>query len=147
MSLYGDYDVNNIFAKIISGDISCYKIYEDANTLSFLDLFPQSYGHCLVISKKSQARNLLDIEADHLTNLILTTQKIAQVIAKELQPDGIKIAQFNGEAAGQTVFHLHMHIIPRYIASELGVHACKQADADTLRTLQNRLVSAIKLSV
>ena len=114
MSLYGDYDSQNIFAKIIRGEMPCYKLYEDDDVLAFLDLFPQSFGHTLVIPKRAEARNLLEIDADSLSKLTLAVQKVARVLADELQPDGVQIAQFNGAPAGQTVFHIHMHVIPRF---------------------------------
>jgi len=113
MSLSGQYDPENIFAKILRGDMPCVKVYEDDDVLSFMDVFPQSKGHVLVIPK-SPARNLLDADAAILTPLIVRTQSIALAVEKALQPDGIVITQFNGAPAGQTVFHLHFHIIPRY---------------------------------
>ncbi|QLF92515.1 HIT family protein [Pseudomonas sp. ABC1] len=143
MSLYGAYDDQNIFAKIIRGEASCYKVYEDEDVLAFLDLFPQSFGHTLVIPKRAKARNLLEVDADSLTKLTLVAQKLARVLADELQPDGIQVAQFNGAPAGQTVFHLHVHIIPRYNDASLGAHASGKADPAELNALQERLVRRI----
>lgn len=139
MSLYGDYDSQNIFAQIIRGDMPCFKLYEDEDVLVFLDLFPQSYGHTLVIPKRAQARNLLEIDGDNLTRLTLAVQKVARVLADELEPDGVQIAQFNGAPAGQTVYHIHMHVIPRYSGGELAAHASGKADATELEKLQARL--------
>jgi len=139
MSLYGQYDQNNIFAKIIKGEIPCYKIYEDEETLAFLDLFPQSYGHTLVISKTSMARNLLEVEPQDLAQIMASVKKVAAAINTQLKPDGIQICQFNGEAAGQTVFHLHFHIIPRFTGEDLSLHAGKQANAEDLANLQQKL--------
>lgn len=140
MSLYGDYDSQNIFAKIIRGEMPCYKLYEDDDVLVFLDLFPQSFGHTLVIPKRAEARTLLEIDADSLTKLTLAVQKVARVLADELQPDGVQIAQFNGAPAGQTVFHIHMHVIPRFSEQGLHSHASGKADPAELEQLQARLV-------
>lgn len=140
MSLYGDYDSQNIFAKIIRGEMPCYKLYEDDDVLVFLDLFPQSFGHTLVIPKRAEARNLLEIDANSLTKLTLAVQKVARVLADELQPDGVQIAQFNGAPAGQTVFHIHMHVIPRFAEQGLQNHASGKADPAELEKLQARLV-------
>ncbi|WP_027896793.1 HIT family protein [Zestomonas thermotolerans] len=143
MSLYGEYDPQNIFAQIIRGDAPCYKLYEDDDVLAFLDLFPQSRGHTLVIPKKAQARNLLEIDADSLSKMILTVQKLTRVLVDELQPDGVQVAQFNGAPAGQTVFHIHMHIIPRYAGEGLGIHAASKAEAAELEALQARIVARL----
>ena len=114
MSLDGDYDEDNVFAKIIRGDLPAAKVYEDAHVLAFMDVFPQARGHTLVVSKKSHARNLLDVEADVLSHVILDVQRVAKAMRAALRPDGIVVTQFNGAPAGQTVFHLHFHLIPRY---------------------------------
>ena len=143
MSLHGDYDAQNIFAKIIRGEAPCYKVYEDEDVLAFLDLFPQSRGHTLVIPKQAAARNLLDIDADNLCKVTLATQKVARAVAEELAPAGIQIAQFNGAPAGQTVFHIHFHIVPRYEGQGLGVHAAQKADEADLKDLQERLAKRL----
>jgi len=143
MSLHGAYDPNNIFALILAGKLDCYKLYEDNDCLVFLDLFPQSFGHTLVIPKHAKARNLLEVDGETLGKLMQVVQKITRVLVAELQPDGVQIAQFNGAAAGQTVFHLHVHIIPRYSDEALSRHAGKQADADVLKALQARLQPAM----
>lgn len=123
MSLKESYDPDNIFAKIIEGDIPSVKIYEDDEVLSFMDAFPQTRGHTLVIPKRAQATNLLTVDADVLSTLIQRTQKIAQAIDKALAPDGIRIAQFNGAPAGQSVFHIHFHIIPVWESGAMKPHA------------------------
>jgi histidine triad (HIT) family protein len=143
MSLHGDYDAQNIFAKIIRGEAPCYKLYEDEDVLAFLDLFPQSRGHTLVIPKQAAARNLLEIDADNLCKVTLATQKVARAVAEELAPAGIQIAQFNGAPAGQTVFHIHFHIVPRYEGQGLGVHAAQKADEADLKDLQERLAKCL----
>ncbi len=147
MSLHGDYDAQNIFAKIIRGEAPCYKLYEDEYVLAFLDLFPQSRGHALVIPKQAAARNLLDIDADSLGRLALATQKVARAVAEELEPAGIQIAQFNGAPAGQTVFHIHFHIVPRYEGQGLGVHAAQKGDEADLKVLQERLAKRWRAEV
>ena len=103
MSLHGDYDNQNIFAKIIRGEIPCYKLYEDDDVLAFLDVFPQSFGHSLVIPKRAAARNLLEVDADSLAKVITVVQMLTKVLVAELQPAGVQVAQFNGAPAGQTV--------------------------------------------
>ena len=144
MSLYGDYDAQNIFAKIIRGEAPCYRLYEDDDVLAFLDLFPQSFGHSLVIPKRAAARNLLEIDADSLCKLSLAVQKLTRALVEELQPAGVQVAQFNGAPAGQTVFHIHMHVIPRFEGESLGIHAAKKADPAELEQLQARLVRRLR---
>lgn len=144
MSLHGDYDPQNIFAQIIRGEAPCYKLYEDDDVLAFLDLFPQSYGHTLVIPKRAAARNILDIDADELCKLMRVTQRLTRVLVDELQPEGVQVAQFNGSPAGQTVFHIHMHIVPRFAGQGLGVHASSKADPGELEQLQARLVQRLR---
>ena len=105
------YDPDNIFAKILRGDIASHKIYEDDGTLAFLDVMPRTEGHALVITKET-ARDLFDIEPDALAKLMGVVQKLAPKIKEAVGADGVLIQQFNGAAAGQTVFHLHVHIVP-----------------------------------
>lgn len=123
MSLDGPYDAENVFAKIIRGDLPAAKVYENAQVLAFMDVFPQSRGHTLVVSKKSRARNLLDVESDVLSHMILDVQRVAKAIRAALKPDGLVLTQFNGALAGQTVFHLHFHLIPRYEGQPLRAHS------------------------
>jgi histidine triad (HIT) family protein len=144
MSLHGNYDPQNIFAQIIRGEAPCYKLYEDDDVLAFLDLFPQSFGHTLVIPKRAAARNILDIDADNLCKLIRVAQHLAQVLVDELQPEGVQVAQFNGAPAGQTVFHIHVHLIPRFAGQGMGVHATSKADPAELEQLQARLVQRLR---
>ncbi|MCU1716384.1 HIT family protein [Pseudomonas sp. 5P_3.1_Bac2] len=139
MSLHGEYDPQNIFAKIIRGEAPCYKVYEDEEVLAFLDVFPQSYGHTLVIPKRAAARNLLEVDGDSLSKVMAVVQRVAKVLVAELDPAGVQLAQFNGAPAGQTVFHLHMHLIPRYEGQALEAHAANKGDAQVLTELQARL--------
>jgi len=144
MSLRGDYDPDNIFAKILRGEIPSVKVWEDDNVLVFMDVFPQSEGHCLVISKTSKARNLLEVEPKALGRMIGAVQRTARAIDKALQPDGIAITQFNGEAGGQTVFHLHFHVIPRWDGREMKGHGhAPMADAEALGALAERIATAL----
>jgi histidine triad (HIT) family protein len=122
MSLKGEYDDGNIFAKVIRGEAPCAKVYEDDHVMAFMDLFPQGRGHTLVVSKTAKARNLLDVDPAQLSVLIEGVQKVARGIDAALQPDGIVMTQFNGAPAGQTVFHLHFHLIPRWEGVPLAGH-------------------------
>jgi histidine triad (HIT) family protein len=144
MSLHGQYDKQNIFAQIIRGEAPCYKLYEDEDVLAFLDVFPQSFGHTLVIPKRSAARNILEVDGESLSKVMAVVQKLTAVLVAELQPVGVQVAQFNGAPAGQTVFHIHVHIVPRYEGEALGVHASGKADAADLAALQARLVQRIE---
>ncbi len=133
MSLNGTYDPDNIFAKILRGDIPNATVFENDHILSFMDAFPQSKGHTLVIPK-TPSRNLFDTDPGVLVKLISKTQIIANAVRQTFNPDGITITQFNGAPAGQTVFHLHFHIIPRYKDMALGSHAGGQmADFEDLK--------------
>ncbi|MEN0105884.1 MAG: HIT family protein [Pseudomonas sp.] len=144
MSLHGDYDSQNIFAQIIRGEAPCFTLYEDDDVLAFLDVFPQSFGHSLVIPKRSAARNILEVDSEALAKVMAVVQKLARVIVEELEPAGVQIAQFNGAPAGQTVFHIHMHIVPRYAGEGLGVHATQKADPAELKQLQERLLKRLQ---
>lgn len=106
------YDPNNIFAKIIRGELPCYKIYEDDRALVFLDIMPRAPGHTLIIPK-APARNLLDIAPDDLAYVMRVAQKIAKAAMRAFSADGITLVQFSEPAGGQEVYHLHVHIIPR----------------------------------
>lgn len=143
MSLHGQYDPQNIFALILRGDAPCYKIYEDDQVLAFLDIFPQSTGHVLIIPKASRARNILEVEPTVLSAMMSAVQYLTRIIVDELQPDGVQIAQFNGAVAGQTVYHIHMHIIPRWEGLQAGEHGRGKAEAEELRALQARLVARL----
>jgi len=144
MSLAGAYESSNIFAKIIRGEMPAVKVYEDEEVISFMDIFPQSQGHCLVLPKNVEARNLLDFPPERLGPLFQRVQKIAAATVKALNPDGVIITQFNGAPAGQTVFHLHVHIIPKYDNLPLERHhQGKMADTDVLREQASRIAAAI----
>ena len=146
MSLHGAYDTNNIFAKILRGDIPSVKVWEDDHVLAFMDVFPQSEGHVLIIAKQSQARNLLEIEPEVLARVTAALQRTAKAVEKALKPEGLSILQFNGEAGGQTVFHLHFHIVPRWSDRAMKGHGhAPQADPATLEPLPEGMPSAVDL--
>ena len=136
------YDPDNIFAKIIEGTIPCHKIYEDDDVLAFMDVMPQTKGHALVVPKKG-SRNLLDATPETLATTIQRTQTIANAVKNSLNADGIRIAQFNEAAAGQTVFHLHIHIIPTYDGQEIRPHTGELADSAELAALAERIKAAL----
>jgi histidine triad (HIT) family protein len=123
MDLDGDYDLNNIFARIVRGEAPAAKVFEDHDTLALMDVFPQSRGHTLVVHKRAHARNLMDIDPEPLQTLILTVQRVTRAVRAALRPDGLMVSQFNGAASGQSVYHLHFHIIPRWEGVPLGRHA------------------------
>ncbi len=144
MSLHGTYDPDNIFAKILRGEIPSVTVWEDAHVRVFMDVFPQSEGHCLVIAKDSTARTILEIESDALARVTAAVQRTAKAVAKALTPDGLSIMQFNGEAGGQTVFHLHFHVIPRWADRAMKGHGhAPMAEAATLRALADRIAEAL----
>lgn len=144
MSLHGDYDPDNIFAKILRGEIPSVKVWEDDHVLAFMDVFPQSEGHVLIIAKQSQARNLLEVEPEVLARMTAALQRTAKAVEKALQPEGLSIMQFNGDAGGQTVFHLHFHIIPRWNNRDLKGHGhAPMADVDTLKALAARIAEKL----
>ena len=144
MTLHAAYDPDNIFAKILKGQIPSVKVWEDDDVLVFMDVFPQSEGHTLVISKTSQARNLLEVAPEDLAKVTAATQRTAKAIETALKPEGFSVFQYNGEAGGQTVFHLHFHIIPRWTGREMKGHGhAPMADADQLKALAARIAAAL----
>ena len=136
------YDPNNIFAKILRGDLPCYKVYEDDKALAFLDIMPRSTGHTLVLPK-SPARNILDIGADDLAHVMTVAQKIAKAAIKAFSADGITIQQFNEGAGGQVVFHLHVHVIPRKTGATMKPPASEKEKPDVLAEHAKMLAAAI----
>jgi histidine triad (HIT) family protein len=121
------YDTNNIFAKILRGEIPCHKIYEDDHTLAFMDVMPQVDGHCLVVPK-SASRGLLDADPQVLAHMMITVQKVAAAAVKATGANGFQIRQYNEAAGGQTVFHLHFHILPMTEGAALKPHTNKMAN-------------------
>lgn len=144
MTLQQAYDPSNIFAKILRGEIPCVKVYEDDAVLSFMDIFPQAEGHTLVIPKKAMATAIFDIDPAALADLIIGTQKVARAVEKALAPDGLRIIQFNGAPAGQTIFHIHFHVLPVHEGRPEGKHgAAAKADPAALEMLAARIRAAI----
>jgi histidine triad (HIT) family protein len=136
------YDQNNVFAKILRGEIPSFKVYEDATALSFMDAMPQSDGHTLVIPKV-EARNFFDIAPAALADLINATQHVAKGVQQAFKPDGMRIIQFNEAAAGQTVFHIHFHILPCYEGKEIRGHNRDWADKGVLAQHAEKIRAAL----
>jgi histidine triad (HIT) family protein len=132
------YDDQNIFAKIMRNELPCEKLYEDQDTLVIMDIMPRGKGHCLVLPK-SPARNILDIDADALAAVARTTQKMAHTVLKAFDADGVTIQQFNESAGGQIVFHLHVHIIPRFEGIRMGPPAANMEDPGVLKANADRI--------
>jgi len=132
------YDSDNIFAKIIRGEIPAFKVYEDDATLAFMDVMPQSPGHTLVIPK-TPAENLFDLELESATAVLKTTQLVAGAVLEAFKADGIMLNQFNGPVAGQTVFHFHMHIVPRYEGVPLRRHTGDMENSEVLEEQATRI--------
>ncbi|SMC36691.1 histidine triad (HIT) family protein [Fulvimarina manganoxydans] len=126
------YDDSNIFAKIIRGDIPAIKLYEDENTLAIMDIMPESKGHCLVIPK-APSRNLLDASDQALAAAMPVVRKLANAAKTAFAADGVRVIQYNEAPAGQTVFHLHIHIIPIYEGVALKKHAMGEVDQETIK--------------
>ncbi len=136
------YDDGNIFAKILRGEIPCHRVYEDADTLAFMDVMPQAPGHLLVIPKQP-SRNMLDADPAVLAKTIAVVQKLARAAQDAFDADGIYIAQFNEPAAGQTVFHLHFHIVPRHEGTALKPHSGKMEDGEVLAANAEKIIGEL----
>jgi len=136
------YDPNNIFAKILKGEIPSVKLYEDDDTLAFMDVMPQATGHLLVIPKAA-SRNMLDADPAVLSRLMPVVQKLAVAAKEAFDADGVSVAQFNEAAAGQTVNHLHFHIIPRHEGVPLKAHAGKMEDIEVLKANAEKIKAAL----
>ena len=137
------YDPNNIFAKILRGEMPCYKVYENDKVLAFLDIMPRAPGHTLVLPK-SHARNILDIAPDDLAAVALAAQKIAKAAVQVFNADGLTIQQFNEGAGGQVVFHLHLHIIPRKNGVPMKPPASEKEKPEVLSEIALKLSAALK---
>jgi len=137
------YDPNNVFAKILRGELPAHKVYDDDKTFAFLDIMPRAPGHTLVIPK-APVRNILDIAPDDLAHLIKVTQMIARAAVKVFAADGLTLQQFNEPAGGQIVFHLHFHIIPRKIGVALKPPASFKEEPAVLSDQALKLAAALK---
>jgi len=136
------YDNNNIFAKILRSELPCIKVFEDDKTLAFMDIMPQADGHVLIIPKEP-AVTLIDLSEDGAVATIRTTRRIAIAVKKALGVEGIHVAQLNGAAAGQTVPHIHFHVIPHAAGSVLRMHAAERADEDGLKAMAERIKACL----
>ena len=137
------YDTNNIFAKILRGELPSYKVYENDKVLAFLDIMPRAPGHTLVLPK-SAARNILDIAPDDLAAVAVAVQKVAQAAMKVFGSDGVTVQQFNEGAGGQVVFHLHMHVIPRKNGVAMKPPASEKEKPEVLTEHAQKLSEALK---
>ena len=136
------YDPSNIFGKILRGEIPAHRVYEDDTALVMMDIFPQSRGHTLIVPK-APSRNLLDADPVALAAVIPLVQKVANAVKQATGADGIRLAQFNEAPAGQTVFHLHFHVIPVYEGMALGAHGGGKADDADLAALARDIAAAL----
>lgn len=137
-----EYDSSNIFAKILRGEMPCHKVYENDNTMAFMDIMPRGDGHCLVIPK-SPARNLLDADTQDIAHVMATVQRLSRGVMKAFDADGITIQQFNEPAGGQIVFHLHVHVIPRFDGVKLKPHTGTMEDQDVLKENADKIRRAM----
>ena len=135
------YDDQNIFARILRGEIPSTRVFEDDHTLCFMDIMPRSVGHCLVIPK-TPCRNLLDASQDQLAACMRTAQIVAHAAMKGLRAEGVTLQQFNEEAGGQEVYHLHFHILPRYLGVALRPPG-QMGDPDAIAATAGRIRDAI----
>ena len=136
------YDSGNVFAKILRGELPAHKLYEDSDTLAFMDIMPRGDGHCLVIPK-NPSRNILDVAPDDLAAVIRTVQKMARAVKKAFNADGVTIQQFNEQAGGQLVFHLHFHILPRFEGVALRPHSGQIEKPEVLAANAEKIRAAL----
>jgi histidine triad (HIT) family protein len=136
------YDPSNVFARILRGEIPAHKVFEDEQTLAFMDVMPQVDGHTLVIPKV-EAENIFDLAPESLAATILTTQRVARAVRKAFDAPGVMVAQLNGRGAGQSVFHIHFHVIPRQDGIDLRLHARGMADAQLLAAHAAKIRAAL----
>ena len=136
------YDDNNVFAKILRGEIPSCKVYEDDHTLAFMDIMPRAAGHCLVIPK-TKAINIFDVDAQTFGQVMETVRRLAPAVREAMGADGILIQQFNEAPAGQMVFHLHYHIVPRHEGVALRPHSGEMEDAAVLEANAEKIRAAI----
>jgi histidine triad (HIT) family protein len=136
------YDPNNIFAKILRGELPCYKVYEDDKALAFLDIMPRAPGHTLVLPK-APARNILDVPAEDLGHVHQVAQKIAKAAMTVFGADGITVQQFNEGAGGQVVFHLHVHVVPRKAGVPMKPPASEKEKPEVLAEQARKLAAAL----
>ncbi|MEI5680356.1 MULTISPECIES: HIT family protein [unclassified Mesorhizobium] len=136
------YDDSNVFAKILRGELPSHKLYEDADTFALMDIMPRGDGHCLVIPKKA-SRNIFDVEPDSLAAVMRTVQKLSRAVMKAFSADGVTVQQFNETAGGQVVFHLHVHILPRFEGVALKPHTGSMEKPEILATNAEKIRAAL----
>ncbi|MET3790243.1 HIT domain-containing protein [Aquamicrobium terrae] len=136
------YDTTNIFARLLRDEIPSYRVYEDEHTVAIMDVMPQGIGHTLVLPK-APSRNLYDADPESLGVLFKTVQKVAKAVKKAFAADGVVVSQFNEPAAGQTVFHLHVHVIPRFDGVPLNKHSGEMEKAEVLAANAERIKAAL----
>ena len=136
------YDNENIFAKILRGEMPCHKVYENESTIVFMDIMPVSDGHVLVVPK-SPAENIFDLSEEYLKEVIKTTKLLSHAMKKALHPSGLIVKQFNGSDAGQTVFHYHMHIIPVYNGALNKNHGYEMEKPEKLESIAQKIAAEI----
>ena len=136
------YDANNIFARILRGEANAHVVLDEEHCMAFMDVMPQSPGHTLVIPREP-VENLFELSAHGLTHLMAATQRVARAVYAAFDPGGVMVMQLNGANAGQTVFHIHFHVIPRYAGEGLTLHARSVADASQLERHAARIRAAL----
>ena len=140
-----DYDTDNVFAKILRGELPAHKLYEDDDTFAFMDIMPRGDGHCLVIPK-TPSRNILDVDLQSLATVMATTQRLARAVKAAFDADGVTVQQFNEQAGGQVVFHLHFHVIPRFEGVALKPHSGQMEDPAVLAANAQKIRDALAAS-
>jgi histidine triad (HIT) family protein len=139
------YDPDNVFAKILRGELPSHKLYEDDATFAFMDIMPRGDGHCLVIPKKP-SRNILDVDGQSLAAVMVTVQKLARAVKAAFAAEGVTVQQFNEQAGGQIVFHLHFHVIPRFEGVALKPHSGQMEDQAVLAANAAKIRDALAAS-
>ena len=140
-----EYDNDNIFAKLLRGEIPSIRLYEDEHAVAIMDVMPQAPGHVLVIPR-APSRNLLDADPDVLAKTIPVVQKLARAVKAAFDADGVFVGQFNEAAAGQTVYHLHFHVVPRHEGVEMKRHSDGMEDMEVLKANAEKILTALKAS-
>jgi histidine triad (HIT) family protein len=136
------YDDSNVFAKILRGELPSHKLYEDDATIAIMDVMPTADGHCLVIPKAA-SRNILDADPESLKRLVMIVQKLARAVKSAFKSDGVAVYQFNEAASGQSVFHLHVHIVPRFEGVAVKPHGAKMEDRAVLQANAEKIRAAL----
>lgn len=136
------YDHNNVFAKILRGELPCIKVYEDANTIAIMDIMPESKGHLLVITKEAAA-TFFDLSEEAAKACISTAKKIAPALMKVTKADGLIVSQFNHACSGQTVYHVHYHMVPKYINEANKAHAKEKGNEEEIKEIADALIKEL----